>query len=348
MARTPRARKDAPQIEQKESRREEVNVTPSTGAWNVLVCGLPLADDFYDLGSSLGLRRLKAPLSVFDLAAAGAVGFREWATLEPMTGLATAEIMSPVGAAAAPGYDALNKCWLVSALLVIRGFARHFCPACSGYSWNLIAGHQKASGHSFSKQLEEEGLEKAVFVPRASLPPFYGGLLDYHLQLLLPKETKSAPFDHEESLWFSANFEQFNMLSARDERFKFALEAAVDWRYSKDPRAALSRVWAGIESMLGISSELVYRIALNVATILAPRGEERVAAFKKIKMLYGVRSKAVHGEPITKENLFAGLHESFEVLRALLLDAVNRGALRTEDEFCRELLSQGPERTAFS
>src|SRR5579871_6463630 len=93
--------------------------------WNVLVCGLPLAEDSFDLGSSLTLRRIVAPLSVFDLAAAGAVGFREWAILEPLAPAATAEIVSPVSGASAPGYDALNKCWLVSSLLVLRGFADH-------------------------------------------------------------------------------------------------------------------------------------------------------------------------------------------------------------------------------
>jgi hypothetical protein len=52
-----------------------------------------------------------------------------------------------------------------------------------------------------------------------------------------------------------------------------------------------------------------------------------------------VRSKAVHGEPITQEKLFTGLHDSFEILRALLLDAVERDAIRAEDDFFRELLS---------
>ena len=93
---------------------------PSSGSWNVLVCALPLSDESFDIGSSLILRRIRSPLTIFDLAAAGAEGFREWATLEPFAPIATAEIGSPVGAATLPGYDALNKCWLVSALLVIR------------------------------------------------------------------------------------------------------------------------------------------------------------------------------------------------------------------------------------
>jgi hypothetical protein len=312
---------------------------PLPNAWNVIVCGLPLAGETFDLGSSLTLCRLQKPLTVFDLAAAGAVGFRTWATLEPLAASATAEIISPTNAAAAPGYDALNKCWLASALLVIRGFARHICPACSAYSWNFIAGHQKSAAPAFRQQLAEDGLQKAVFEPRGSLPPFEGGLLEYHLQLLLPKETRSTPFDAGEAAWFATNFERFNQLAASDERFRFALEAAVDWRYAKDPRAAVARVWSGVESVLGINSELVYRVAFSAATVLAPRGPDRVAAFKNVKSLYGVRSKAVHGEPITEEKLLSGLHGSFEILRTLLLDAVERGAVRTEDDFFRELLA---------
>ncbi len=312
---------------------------PSPHTWYVLVCGLPLAGDSFNLGSSLTLRRLVGPLSVFDLAAAGAVGFREWAVLEPLGAAATAEIASPTNAAAMPGYDALNKCWLVSALLVIRGFARHVCPAYSAYSWNFVAGHQKSSTPTFRRQLAEEGVEKAVFEPKGSLPDFQGGLLDYHLRLFIPRETRSTPFDSEEAVWLSSNFERFNQLASSDERFRFGLEAAIDWRYAKDPRAAVARVWAGVESLLGINSELVYRVSLYAGTVVASRGPDRIAAFKKIKALYGVRSKAVHGEPIAEDKLFIGLHDSFEVLRTLLLDAVERGAVRTEDDFSRELLS---------
>ena len=307
--------------------------------WHVLVCGLPLAQDSFDLGSSLTLRRLLTPLSVFDLASAGAVGFREWSVLEPLARAANAEIVSPVEAAKVPGYDALNKCWLVSALLVIRGFARHICPACSAYSWNFIAGHQSASSESFRHQLAEEGVGKAVFEPRHSLPPFQGNLLDYHLRLLVPRETRSTPFDAREAAWMASNFERFNLLASRDERFRFALKAATDWRYEDDPRAALARLWAGVESIMGIKSELVYRVSLSAATVLAPRGTERLGAFKKVKALYGLRSKAVHGEPIAEDKLMTGVHGSFEVVRALLLDAVERGKLRTDEDFSEEMLS---------
>src|SRR5215472_14230950 len=134
--------------------------------------------------------------------------------------------------------------WLSVVLLdtSARGFS---------YSWNLIAGHEKATAPSFRRQLVEEGLEKAIYEPRGSLPRFQGGLLDYNLRLLLPRETRSTPFDSSEATWVVTHFEQFNELASREERFRFALEAAIDWRFTKDARAAVARIWAGLESLLG-------------------------------------------------------------------------------------------------
>jgi hypothetical protein len=309
-------------------------------AWHVLIWGLPLADDAFDLGESLKLRRLVNPLSVWDLAAAGSVGFREWAVLEPFANLATSEIISPVSAACVPGYDAANKCWLASSLFVIRGFSRHLCLASSSYSWNCIAGSQRLPPAMAGDQPADEEAKAVICEARASLPPFRGQLLDYHLRLFVPGECRSIPVNYQEAEWVAAHLARFNLLASKEERFRFALEAAVDWRYARDPRAAVARIWAGIESLLAINAELVYRVSLCAATVLAPRGPERIAAFWRVKALYGLRSKAVHGEPLSDERLFAGLHDSFDVLRALLLDVVHRGALRGEVDFCNDLLSE--------
>lgn len=306
--------------------------------WFVLVCGLPVRGDSFQLGESITLNRLPDPLSVFDLAGAGAVGFREWAVLEPLASAATAELVSPTPAASTPGHDALNKCWLVSALLVLRGFAHHICPAASTYSWTLVAGHQARTSPTFHSQLKEEGIDKAVYEPRASLPPFRGGLLEYHLSVLVPKEVRNDPFDQAEAHWFASHLEHFSHLAANDERFRFALEAAVDWRYGRDLRAAIARLWAGIEALLAVRSELVFRVSLMASAILAPRGLQRLEEFNRVKALYEVRSKAVHGEPIRNATLSQAVHESFDLLRQLLLDAVERGSVRTAEEYQREIL----------
>ncbi len=316
--------------------KKEKTEHPET--WYVLVCGLPLTSDSFEIGASLTINRIIEPLTVFDLASVGSVGFREWATLEPLAPIATAEIISPTKAATTPGYDALNKCWLVSALLVLRGFTQHLCPATSSYSWNFIAGHQAQTSKTFRQQMLEEGVDEAIFKPHGSLPRFQGGLLDYHLKILTPIESRKDLFDSAEAKWFSENFGRFNRLAADSEQFRFALEAAVDWRFASEPRVAISRLWSGIESLFNIKSELIYRISLLASTIMAPRGIKRLSEFNKIKKLYSIRSKAVHGESLTDNKLQQGIIESFTLLRLLLLNSIKHGQILSEEDYLRELL----------
>ncbi len=306
--------------------------------WFVLVCGLPLEEDSFQLGQSVTLQRLHEPLTVFDLASVGAVGFQQWALLEPLAQSARAELISSTHAADGPGFDALNKCWLASALMVLRGYIGHLCPAASSYSWNLVAGHQAATAGHFKDQMKEEGVEKAVYEPRASLPRFRGSLLDFHVRVLAPGDTRRTPFNNDDAEWFRGRFESFNRLAATDERFRFALGAAVDWRFATDMRAAIARIWAGIESLFNVNSELVYRISLMTSTVLAPRGEQLLQAFAKVRGLYGIRSKAVHGEVLSDEKLTGALDDSFNILRHLLLDAVERGSVRTVADYESEIL----------
>jgi hypothetical protein len=122
----------------------ETPVQPEThkGNWYVLVAGLASPKVPLTLAPGLSLIPLDSPLSVFDLAAAGGVGFREWPVLEPISHLCTCEIESAKDSDVGPGCDTLNRAWLISALLVLRGFSRHLGVACSAYSWNTVAGHR--------------------------------------------------------------------------------------------------------------------------------------------------------------------------------------------------------------
>src|SRR5438093_11943437 len=78
---------------------EQTKGEPHRGNWYILVSGLSLGVSPLPMASGLTLRELDAPLSVFDLAAAGAVGFREWATLQPFAAVCTAELESAADAA---------------------------------------------------------------------------------------------------------------------------------------------------------------------------------------------------------------------------------------------------------
>jgi hypothetical protein len=308
----------------------------STGNWYVLLWNLTLATPMV-VAPGLTLRPLEAPLTVWDLAAAGGVGFREWATLEPLASRLSCELETAKDAAILPGYDALSRAWLASCLLLLRGFGRSMPVAASAYSWNTVAGHQERTKNVFHPQIAEEGAAAAVHSSRRSLPPFTGNLLDYHVRFLTCPATSNENVSEEDGQWIQSHFDRFNSLAATSERFRFALEAANDWRYAKDCRVALSRLWAGIESLFGISSELVYRVSIMAAYILQPKGQRRREFFHHVKTLYGIRSKAVHGDRITDERLAEGMNDSFCLLRDLLLAFVGKGAEYSQEDFERAI-----------
>ena len=169
---------------------QEKDLAPES--WFVLLAGLSTENDTLELGPGLVLRHLEGPISVFDLAAAGAKGFREWATLEPLISACACEIQSDNKAAQVPGYDTLNRAWLASALLMLRGYGVHLPVACSAYSWSEIAGQAK------------------VLRTRPELPPFHGGLLEYHLKLLTTPSALAKQVQPEDAEWIRSHYEVFN------------------------------------------------------------------------------------------------------------------------------------------
>lgn len=308
-------------------------MTEEIKKWYVLVWGLKLTGSTPILAPGLRLVPLSSPVSVFDLAAAGSVGFREWAMLEPLSSGLTCEIETDQSEARVPGYDALNRGWLLSALLTLRGYSKHLCVACSSYSWNLVAGHQGRTSEAFKEQVKAEGIERAVFKSRRELPPFKGNILDFHVRLILNSKHRKEEVTPEDTEWIRLHYESFNALASESESFRFALEAATDWRFSHGGRSAVARLWEGIECIFGISSELVYRISLMAASCLEDRGTARLQRYRSVKKLYGKRSKIVHGDKISEHDIVETLDGSYELLRQILLFIVERGAMPTRDEF---------------
>ena len=133
--------------------------------------------------------------------------------------------------------------------------------------------------------------------------------------------------------WIREHYDVFNDLAASSEPFKFALEAAIDWRFAKDARSAVARLWSGIEAIFGITSELVYRLSLLAASLLAERGDARKAKFEAVKKLYGLRSKTVHGEPLSEDKLASALNDSYHLLADLLILSIHRGHVLGQDDF---------------
>lgn len=142
-----------------------------------------------------------------------------------------------------------------------------------------------------------------------------------------------AAVTEEDTNWAYSHYSAFNGMASESDSFRFSLEAAIDWRYAKDPRAATARIWAGIESFLGFTSELSFRISLTCASLLAPRGDQRKAKYNEVKKLYIPRSKAVHGQRIKDEEMKMVMTESYVLLRSLLLLSIEKGRMLGQVDF---------------
>lgn len=277
------------------------------GNWNVLIFGLDLADPAMSLGSGLAVRELKGRLNLFGVMALAAAGFREAGAIEPFLPYCFCELESAKDAEVVPGPEALGRAWLVIALLVLRGHKLAIGIAASAYSWSLA--FTDGTG--------------PVKIP--TLPEFRGSLLDLHLKTPCLRDQKIKKLTKEDAEWIAASLSSVSDIFERSEKFRFALQAAVDWRYSVDERTALARIWSGIEAYFGVASELSYRLSLFSACLLEPRGLQRKRRFHEIRKLYDLRSKSVHGESVDRTKLQLAVQDSFALLSDLLIKSIATG-----------------------
>ena len=267
----------------------------------VLLYNFAIDQKCVDLFPGLILKTV-SPISVFDLALAGSKGFREWAVLEPIIHNCITEVVSwdseeltnPVG------YDALNRVWLFSLMLILNDMQDQFPVAYNRYSWNDFSG-QTIPG---TKKVE--------------IDSFSGGILDFTLSHIHTTSKKNV-LDKDSYDFIRNYFMIANKLAHDNAQFRLGLLSLYDWRFAKDIRMAIARLWVGIEALLNINSELNYRIALYASTMLEDRGEARKARFNEIKKLYSKRSRAVHGDSLSDEELVATIEKSFKLLKDLII-----------------------------
>lgn len=98
------------------------------------------------------------------------------------------------------------------------------------------------------------------------------------------------------------------------------------WSYKQSlrPSVQMAIIWAGIESLFGVRSELVFRVSTLAALFLGGGKQKQ----QEIKKLYRARSEAVHEGKQPSESCVS---DSAELLQALILECVERGCLPNED-----------------
>jgi hypothetical protein len=266
---------------------------------------------------------------VFDAMAAAACGFGAAGALADMMGAATAEIETAADNSLPTRFDAINRAWLACSLMIVAGHSSAFCPAALSRTWCDLRRSGVGSWDSPAAP-HEVRLRTDLNVN--------GAILDLHYRMLVAQTGPDANDLQATASKVAGWFDTADRLCAESAQFYFALQAANDWRFSPDYRAGLSRLWAGIESILGISTEISYRASLACAALLAPAGADRLSLYKSVRGLYNRRSKAVHGDKISAEHLVEAASESSGLLTRLLSLCLDLGKVPSPEDQERALL----------
>lgn len=277
------------------------------GTWYILGNGVQFQTDEIEFLPYLKIKKVEK-LSVFELAGLGAKGFNQWALIEPfcykkdLFEIVSYENDSEIG------YDILNRAWLLNTLIVLRKHTQINSIALLNRSWNDI-----------------KDLDKSIAVQ--------ANLCDYHISMLHVNALEKPTIDEEDTRWISNHFEVANILANKNEKFRYALKVINSWRYCVDLRSAIAIIWAAIESIVDVSSEITYRLSLSLSSLLNVRGETRIRKFKEIKSLYSLRSKVVHGSNIKTAESETALTGSFNLLSELISYMIENNKMVNETDF---------------
>ncbi len=133
----------------------------------------------------------------------------------------------------------------------------------------------------------------------------------------------------DEADWITAHFDDARQM-LENGSFETAVHCLSTYRWHSLPRIRLAVLWAGIEALFGVNTEVVFRVSLYIARFLhSDDSDERKRAFESARRLYKRRSAAVHGSKIKGDSAKA-VEESAEVLRKLLIRCIEVRSLPDE------------------
>lgn len=120
----------------------------------------------------------------------------------------------------------------------------------------------------------------------------------------------------DDEVWIGEHYSKARLL-LENEKYSIAVHSMATYRWHSIPRIQLAIIWAGIEALFDVSSELNFRISLYAAKFLSQEKESVKELFDNIKKLYNARSAAVHGAKI-KGNVNELVEQSAELLNRLI------------------------------
>ena len=130
--------------------------------------------------------------------------------------------------------------------------------------------------------------------------------------------------------WLSKYYPKAYSLLDNDS-FRTAVHSLSSYYWHSVPSVQLSVLWAGIESLFNIQSEISFRLSASIAKFLEPTNSSKgLSLYQKTKKLYGFRSKAVHG--VQSEIPETILPDTVKLLNLLIKKCITNGKLPPKTE----------------
>jgi len=156
--------------------------------------------------------------------------------------------------------DMLSVAWSVIVALRIRVDSDFLAVAASTVSWSAMSA---APEHSVMVTMLED-------FPRAR------SIAD------------KSPICQADMDWVAANLTSLGECIGTP-RFRLSVDCLTTHFHEASLRMTTASLWAGVEAVFSINSELSFRVAAYMATYLESRGPDRLKLFKQVKALYAFR-----------------------------------------------------------
>ncbi|MGE8500405.1 MAG: hypothetical protein ACN6O6_23125 [Pseudomonas sp.] len=206
------------------------------------------------------------------------------------------------------GQAAFNMAWWAIGLLRIKSNADFLVPVTANYSWSSIAGLDDSA---CAVTLLED-------VPRAH-------------SIGDPRTVEKAHLD-----WMGSHITGYASL-LENASFRLAVDALTTHQHQSNTRMMVAMLWSGIEALFNIHSEISFRLAIYIATVTEEAGPKRKSAYDKVKKLYGIRSKAVHGGKLTDTQALEHILNIRVILSKILITYIEKEFIPTEEWIESEL-----------
>jgi hypothetical protein len=272
--------------------------------WHFAVGGLDTAQETFELGGAIRLRRLdqfptheQLALSLSSLPVAGAIAQYGEAIIRHEL-VIDAERFQDHSEQIFPTAEA------ILAGLRIQTRAEIVCPAVCERSWAALPTNPPNGCRAFHF---ERGLS--------------------HHQAAEPKRLLADDLG-----WVRDNLATVIRLTD-DERFQTAVEALCTYMLAANDRMKVAQLWAGVEAVFDVQYELQYRLATLAARLLAPPGKECREIYKQMKALYSERSKILHGKKVSEEKIRAHIVAVRSRLAGILARLVGLAKVPSGDDF---------------